>query len=205
MSRAGDFRRVLDRLFEKRTHDIRYVLDGRPLGAAPKFNRTIVDDAINELQTLVSDHFAQDLARQKFESSVRSRKSWHPKRGKGWGREKKKTAFKEWYDEHFGTAPCIYVFWSGSVCEYVGKTGSGGHRPAAHFEKFWFSWVTRIDIYRPHGTRALPALECLGIHRFQPRQNKSRAETRKWQNKCPLCDHHKTIEEELRSLFRLRR
>ena len=204
MSRAVEFRRVLDRLYEKRTHDLRYVLDGYPRGARPIFDRRTVNAGIDELQHLASDHFARKFARREFDASVHQQKSWHAKRGKGWGIHEKRETFKDWYQAHFGSASCIYVFWTGHTCEYVGKTGKGGSRPSSHFEKYWFAPVTRIDVYATRGKRALPALECLGIHHFQPRRNKSKAETRKWLKRCPLCAAHKAIENELRSLFRLR-
>ena len=77
-------------------------------------------------------------------------------------------------------------------------------RISGHFEKHWFSHATRVDVYQTSGRRALPALECLAIHRFQPRRNKSKAETRKWTSKCPLCKVHREIEQELGRIFRLR-
>jgi len=204
LSRAVEFRRIVNGLFEKRAFKLRNILSARRRGAAPVFNRRTVNTAIGALQKLASDEFSRALARDEFASSVHKRKSWHAKRGKGRGVGAKKRAFEAWYQNHFDSARCIYVFWSGRTCEYVGKTGAGGSRPSAHFEKFWFSAVTRIDIYATRGKRALPALECLGMHHFQPRRNKSRAETRKWLKKCPLCEAHKAIEYEVRSVFRLR-
>jgi hypothetical protein len=204
MSRVKAFRSVIDGLFQRRTHYLRKVLDRGVRGRPPAFRRRAVDDAIAVLQELASDHYAVRLARKEFRRSVYAKKSWHPKRGKPRGWRAKKKAFETWYADNFGRARCIYVFWSGKTCEYVGKTGVGGSRPSSHFKLVWFPHVTRIDIYAIRGKRALPALECLGMHHFLPRQNQSRAETRKWLKKCPLCVAHKTIESEMRDLFRLR-
>ena len=204
MSRAVEFKRTIENLFRKRSHSLRTALDGSVRGRPPAFNRTMVTEAIEDLQELASDHFALVLARDAFDESVHKRRSWHAKRGKPRGWRKKKVAFETWYESHFGPSRCIYVFWSGRTCEYVGKTGTGGSRPSSHFGMVWFANVTRIDIYATRGKRALPALECLGMHRFLPRQNRSRAETRRWLKKCPLCEAHRGIEQEMRDLFRMR-
>jgi hypothetical protein len=195
---------VIDGLFRKRAFRLRSTLDGRRPGAPPAFNRNTVNDAIARLQELASEHFAKQFARDEFGLAVHQRKGWHAKRGKGRGVDAKKSTFEHWYKLHFNSSRCIYVFWSGRQCEYVGKTGSGGSRPSSHFVKFWFGTVTRIDVYATLGNRALPALECLGIHHFRPRRNKSKAETRKWLRKCPLCGAHKEIQGEMRNIFRLR-
>jgi hypothetical protein len=204
MSTAAQFRRELDGLFRRRTQWLRTLFEGRRPGPPLSMGRKHVRSAIASLQDLASDAWAHDLARTEFDRATEFRKSWHPKRGKGRGTDAKRDRFNEWFDEHLGPGPCIYVFWRGRHCVYVGKTGGSGRRISSHFEKHWFASCTRVDVYVVSGRRALTALECLAIHRFQPLRNKFKAERRKWTRRCPLCEVHRDIQSELQAMFRLR-
>ena len=201
---AVAFRRELDRLFERRTDWLRTSIAGARPGPPLSLNRDNVRKSIARLQTLASDALADRLARLEFQSSVRGKRSWHPKRGKGHGRDAKRKTFKRWFAKRFGKGTYVYVFWNRRKCVYVGKTSKSGGRIAGHFEKHWFGTVTRIDVHQANGRRALPALECLAIHSFQPVRNKFRAERKKWTRKCELCRVHKNIKEELQDIFGLR-
>ena len=198
------FRRELDRLYRKRTHWLRASVEGSRPGQPPTLSRRTVRDSIERLQDLASDALAERLARREFETAVVARKSWHPKRGKGRGSDRKREAFNRWFDERLGLGTYVYVFWRKRLCVYVGKTGRSGRRISSHFEKHWFSGVTRVDVYRVSGRRVLPALECLAIHRFRPARNKFRAERKKWTRSCGLCAVHREIDRELRTIFKLR-
>jgi hypothetical protein len=204
MSTAAQFRRELDRLFRRRTHWLRTLFEGPRPGPRAVLSRRHVRKAIVRLQDLASEAWAQDLARDEFENATEFRCSWHPRRGKGRGTDAKREAFNDWFDENVGPGHCVYVFWRNRHCIYVGKTAGSGRRISSHFDKFWFMLVTRVDVYAVSGKRALPALECLAIHRFQPLRNKFRAERRKWTRRCPLCQFHREIERELQTMFRLR-
>ena len=205
MSTATEFRYELDRLFRRRTHWLRALFEGLPPGKPPpRLARTHVKKAIAKLQDLASDALARDMARDEFDDATDFRRSWHVKRGKGRGSDAKRAAFHIWFNENVGAGPSIYAFWRNRICIYVGKTSGSGRRISSHFEKAWFLPVTRVDVYAVAGRRVLPALECLAIHRFQPRRNKFRAERRRWTRKCPLCEVHKFIEQELRDIFRFR-
>lgn len=205
MSNQSQFRSELDRLFRRRTYWLRSVVEGTRQGAPQRLSRQHVRRTIGTLQDLASDALADDLARDEFERGVRLRRSWHPKRGKGRGRDAKRRSFNAWFDEHLEPGTYVYVFWrSRRRCVYVGKTTRSGRRISSHFEKHWFGPVTRVDVYSARGRRVLPALECLAIHRFQPARNKFRAERRKWTRRCELCRIHRFIDSELRDIFRLR-
>ena len=199
-----EFRRELNKLFRRRTHWLRASVEGPQPGPPLSLSRKHVNRSITTLQQLASDALADDLAREDFEVGVRERRSWHCKRGKGRGVDKKRAAFNLWFNNRFGTGSYVYVFWKSRRCVYVGKTRKTGRRISSHFEKHWFGSVTRVDVYRASGRRVLPALECLAIHRFQPARNKFRAERRKWTRKCALCTVHRQIDEELRDIFRFR-
>jgi hypothetical protein len=201
MAREVQFKKTLDKLFRQRTYWLRNIL-GRPTpGAPPKLDKRRIDHVIRELQAIASGSLATKLAKTEFSSSVEKKKRWHVK---GRGREGKRRIFNEWYDKHIPFERCVYVFWNKKKCIYVGKTKRGAGRPSSHFDKYWFNGVTRVDVYALGGKRSLPALECLAIHRFQPKENKQKAQPLKWTRECPLCKVHRDIESELRSIFRLR-
>ena len=180
------------------------MLDTPKPGPPPGFGRKHVDRAIARLQALASEALADHVGRTEFERSVKEKRSWYVKKGKGHGFEQKRRSFKDWYAREIGGPPCIYGLWKNRACLYVGKTTNGAGRLTSYFEKAWFQSITRVDVYAPRGKHALSALECLAIHRFQPRKNKFKAADRKWTQKCPLCFLHRNIERELRSIFRLR-
>ena len=204
MSRAAQFNRELDTLFRKRSHWLGHVLGGPQPGPPPRLKRRHLQHSIAKLQDIAGEALAPALARKEFERSVWKRKSWHVKRGKGRRFDQRQRRFEDWYDMHIESQSCVYVFWARRRCIYVGKTTRGGGRPSSHFDRTWFTPVTRVDVYETRGKRALPALECLAIHRFQPLRNKIKAQGRKWTRKCPLCKLHKDIQAELNDIFRLR-
>ncbi len=203
MSKEGDFRRELDALYERRTDWLRNCLSGRR-GPPTKFSRKTVNRAIEKLQSIASDALAKSLARTEFSDRVEDSHRWYNRKRKGHGRDAKKKNFKAWYRAKVRRRRCIYAFWAKDRCLYVGKSVNGGGRVASHFKEYWFGRTTRIDVYAVTGDRDLPILECLGIHRFQPSYNRSKAEEKKWTAKCPLCRLQRDIESELRSIYRLR-
>ena len=204
MSRSAEFIRELNKLYHRRTSWLRTVLDAPNPGPPPGFGRKHVSRAITKLQCLASETLSAYFARKEFERSVEGKRSWHIKKGKGYTYDEKKRTFKDWYARKITNSTCIYVLWKNHTCLYVGKTKTGAGRPASHFEKAWFRPATRIDIYVTRGKHAIPALECLAIHRFRPLQNKVKAAKRKYTQKCPLCLLNRDIERELRSIFRFK-
>jgi hypothetical protein len=201
MSRAAEFNRALDHLYRQRTRWLRQILGRRERGPHPKLGRTKIDNTIRVLQQLASEALANRLAKSEFTRSVAHKKSWHVK---GWGWREKQRSFNHWFDRYIQYRSCVYVIWKSKNCVYVGKTRMGSGRPSSHFEKHWFHGATRIDIYALRGKRPLPSLECLAIHRFQPAENRQRAQSLKWTTACPLCKVHKDIQSELRAIFRLK-
>ena len=125
--------------------------------------------------------------------------------GKGFGRRAKKAAFRRWYDKRVRSKNCVYVFWSNRKCVYVGRTLRGKGRPSGSFEKYWFSWVTRIDVYSVASPSVVPKAECLAIDLFDPSQNINSSSKPKYSKRCPICSTEKRISAELRRVFPLRR
>lgn len=63
--------------------------------------------------------------------------------------------------------------------------------------------MTRVDVYHFPPRSALPKLECLAAHWFQPKKNKVRPARRKWSKKCPICKVTRSIRREVKQIFRL--
>jgi hypothetical protein len=201
---AIQFHRVLDGLFERRTSWLRKVVD-KGIKTKPKiFDKNRRRKGIKRLKLLATDCLARDLAKREFRAMIDKKKQWQCTRSKGWSHKDKKHHFKVWFTRNIPYKNCIYVFWKGRKAEYVGRTLKGKNRPQCHFDKIWFHGTTRIDIYSTSQASQIPKLECLAIHRFQPKQNGQRAAVQKWAKRCPVCKIHKQIESELRDIFALR-
>jgi hypothetical protein len=198
------FESELDKLFKLRTHWLRGILGARSPGKPPIFNRAKRKRSIEKLQKLATQSLGYKLARVEFDRIIDKKLQWHPKRGKGWGRDEKKRKFKDWFESKIPYSNCIYIFWAGDKCVYVGRSIRGKGRAASHFVKHWFGYVTRIDVYSTSRASEIPKLECLAIHRFEPRENQNHSARVKWTKKCPVCEIHKDIKEELRSIFNFR-
>lgn len=200
MSRERAFRRELYHLFDIRTYWLQHLVSGPSPGKVPRFTRKRVDRTVSSLQEITTEALLRKLATTWFNDFAEEKKTWRVTNQKGWGRDKKKRNFQTWYEKRFGATGCVYSFWKGTKCVYLGRTGKGGSRPSDHFVKFWFSGITRIDVHEVRAKRPLSALECLATHRFRPSRSKQ-----KTQRKCPLCKIHRRIKAEVNSIFHLRR
>ena len=202
---AAWFEDELDELFRARTHWIRTTVRGGKAGRPPIFDRHKVTKVIESLQDHASICLAKDCAQYEFEKLVNKKRGWHVTASKGWGRDAKRRNFDTWFERKIPFRNCIYLFWADSTCLYVGRTVHGKGRPQAHFEKYWFSRVSRIDVYSTSKASEVPKLECLAIHRFNPTENRRKASKKKWTQKCPVCEVHQWIHDELRDIFALRK
>lgn len=204
MSRDVQFRKELDALYNRRADWLRSILTKGKRGPRKTLTRDQVNLTVRKLQDLASDEEAKQLATKELKRHTMKKRTWYVNKNKGHTRVQKKKTFKHWYDDRIGSGSCVYSFWNRKKCLYVGKTTKGHGRPAAHFEKNWFSSVTRIDVHAVSRRRDLSVLECLAIHRYKPLRNRAKAESRKWTRKCPLCRIHKDIRDEVRAIFRFR-
>ena len=207
---AIQFDQELDKLYQSRTAVLRHLVR-KPSGRSLSFSqakRSLVltgRKAEESLKGIYSRARGPSAFRQHFRSRGVQKKQWHPKRGKGWGTDVRKRNFKIWYGDNIRDNNCIYIFWAGKRCMYVGRTVRGRGRPQQHFEKGWFARVTRIDIYATGSPSEIPRLECIAIHNFDPIKNKRKASKAKWTKKCTICKGLKTIERELQQIFGQRR
>jgi len=201
MASSKQFETGLDRLFHQFTEGLRRDAGKSARGPVPKFDRHKLRNRIDRLVEIANENDLKANGKALFGGTYSNKMQWHAKRGKGWGLEARKKTFRSWYDEKVYGRECVYVFWAKRKCVYVGRTGSGGRRPQAHFEKFWFSSVTRIDIYIIRGKRQLPKAECLALHLFKPKQNKVKSAEQKYRSKCPICTKEVNIRKQLRRIF----
>lgn len=196
------FSQELDKLFKKRTHWLRSCIGYNKPGAPPTLSKKTIEKAIINLQEIASQTLANKLAKREFEKYTIDKKSW---RIKGHGIDEKRRLFEGWYENKLQQKQnCIYIFWDKKKCVYVGRTGQGGSRPSAHFEKYWFLQTKRIVIYTITHRSQISKLECIAIHHFCPSRNKYKPATIKWNKQCPLCKIHRNIKEELHKIFRLK-
>lgn len=200
---AVEFHRELDSLFERRTSWLRKVVDKGIKKKPMVFDRARRRKGIDNLKDLATECLAGDFAKKEFSATIDKKKQWQCTKSKGWSRDDKRAHFDKWFTKNIPYKNCIYIFWKGRRAEYVGRTVRGKGRPQAHFEKYWFTGVTRIDIYSTSQASQTPKLECLAIHQWEPRQNGKKASMPKWAKKCPVCEVHDFIGTELKDVFAL--
>lgn len=200
---ARMFDTELARLFNTRTRQLRAkVWPSR--GAAGKITKKKIQISIGKLQGLAEAALLRSKHGKLILGNYDYKRQWHPKRGKGFGRSAKKRHFKDWYERHITTQNCVYVYWGQSRCLYVGRTLNGKGRPSSHFEKHWFGKATRLDVYAFRRKRDVPRFECMFTHLHQPSYSKIKPSTKRFHSRCPVCDVHRAIKGEVKSIFRLR-
>ena len=200
MALKKDFDRRLNKLMHRRIAGINVLIGHRKPGPMPHFSSKKVKPEIDRLSGIAKDIITRQLARKEFAAAAEAKYTW---RVKGHGGPAKQRIFKQWYDKTIGKLNCVYIFWAGSSCIYVGRTGSGKHRPAASFTQYWFHRITRVDVYEVWKPRMLPMLECLACDIFDPRNNRIGVAHKRYCTKCPVCSSVKLIKNELQKIFRL--
>lgn len=197
------FDRILSKLFDARTHGLRSQV-WATRGAGPHFTKPKIQKAIHQLQDLAESALLRSTDSKKILGNYNYKRQWHPKRGKGFGRPAKKQNFKQWYARRITTNNCVYVFWAGKRCLYVGRTLNGEGRPSSHFDKHWFGKATRVDVYGFNGKREVPRFECMFTHLSEPSYSRIKPASKKYYTPCPICAAQENIDLEIRSIFRLR-
>jgi hypothetical protein len=145
MALVKQFEDDLKELFLRRTAWLRGSIGKKTPGPPPAFTKKKVKGALERMTLTARQILIKQRGRKRFKSLVVLKRQWQVNSGKGFGRRAKKTAFRRWYDKSVRSNNCVYVFWSGRKCVYVGRTLRGKGRPSSSFDKFWFSSVTRID------------------------------------------------------------
>jgi hypothetical protein len=196
------FETELTKLFVARTHELTSTLWPK-VGKAPYLTRKKILLSVDRLQSLAEQNFMKSNEAKDIFDDRDYKKQWH-KSGKGYGLSAKQNSFKLWYDAHIKTKNNVYIFWNGSRCLYVGRTLNGKNRPTSQFEKYWFGKCTRVDVYGFHGKRKVPCFECMATHKWRPQFSKITPASKKYYRVCPVCEGKGFIENEVKSLFRLK-
>jgi len=204
MALTKQFERKLQKLFLKRTDWLRRAIGKKRPGRPHEFKKHKVAPLLDELGELALTILERRRARRELNRAVTGIRQWHVKKGKGHGFEAKQRNFKKWYKKHVGNKNCVYVFWHGKHCVYVGRTLRGHGRPSGWFDRVWFQPVNRIDIYSVRRPSEVPKVECLAMHLFDPSENDYWPAIGKYTKKCALCEATREIDKELKSIFRLR-
>jgi hypothetical protein len=202
MSVYKQFEVELNRLFQVRTHLLLSAIGKVRPGKPPTINKQRLISSIEKLQDLASKYRVEKNRREEFDKQLDKRR-WHPKKGKGWGVKEKKHSFDRWFTK-IRFPYCIYIFWAGRKCIYVGRTVRGKGRITSHFEKIWFPSITRIDVYYTSKRSEIPKLECFAVHLFGPSKNENRPADKKWTKKCQVCEVRALIRSELKKIFKLK-
>lgn len=205
MALVKQFEDDLKDLFLKRTGWLRSAVGKKRPGPSPTFTKKKVKRALERMTLIARQILLKQRGRKAFKSHVVLKRQWQVNSRKGFGRRAKKIAFRRWYDKSVRSNNCVYVFWSERKCVYVGRTLRGKGRPSSSFDKFWFSSVTRIDVYSVTSPSVVPTAECLAIDLFDPSRNVYSSSKPKFSKKCPICSTEKKIKAELKRVFPLRR
>lgn len=202
-SLAGQFEEELNRLFRARTHWLRtYVWP--TAGKAPKINRKTLQGSIERLQQLAETEYLKSAEANRTLNGYEIKRQWHPKKNKGHGVPAKRNTFGKWYQTEIASRNCVYAFWSGSKCLYVGRTLNGEGRPSSHFSKYWFAKATRLDVYGIRLKTKVPRFECMLTHQFDPYHADKTPSAKKYTAYCPICVGKKDIKDEVERIFRLK-
>jgi Zn ribbon nucleic-acid-binding protein len=200
---ARQFNAEVSRLFKARTHKLRSTI-WPTRGREPRVSRSTIRETISKLQTLAEKALLSSQFSRKIFRGYDYKKQWHAKKGKGHGRTEKRKSFKQWYENHIKTQNCVYVFWQGQRCLYVGRTLNGQGRPTTHFERYWFGRASRVDVHGFERKRDVPRFECMLTHRYHPVYSRMKPSSKKYYTRCPVCEANKKIQVEVEKLFRLR-
>jgi len=199
MGLANDFSKRLDRLWERRTAELRAVVIPRGRGAAPKFTRAVRERFFEELLDMASKILVGRDAKRQLKRITKERRLLHIG---GRGIIRRGNNLSTWVYEKL-SGPIIYTFWKGDRCLYVGK----GQRPSRlyHYERS--AYLLEADCVMVLGIKSksyLGRAECLATHLYSPRDQKVKPARVLWGKECPVCRKHDIVRSELKGLFRIR-
>ena len=107
MATPKKFETGLDTLFRQYSAQLRRDAGKRSKGKVPKLTRPKLRKRIDRLVCIATDFELKQNGKRKFVDTVKEKRQWHVKRGKGWNRAAKKKTFGEWYDEAVAGRNCI--------------------------------------------------------------------------------------------------
>ncbi|MEK7469884.1 MAG: hypothetical protein AAB074_21155 [Planctomycetota bacterium] len=195
MGNKTDFHRKLDDLWSRRTEELRALVGIRHRGPRLKFNKKIREQRIRELTELATEILRED-AKDEIEARLNQTGRRHIR---GYGIQDRFDRIWDWA-ESWIRGPIVYLFWKGSRCLYVGRGNSW--KRLGSYEKSWYlKEADLLEVLCVAGKSNLPLVECLCVHLYEPRDNKSKPANKKWGKSCPICLTHDRIQDELRFVF----
>ena len=197
MSLKKQFIRKLDQLWLWRSGGVRSLVSGP--GRPKIFTRAMREQRIRELQEIATDLLWRRTGKRELERLVVHQ---HWRQILGYGLDARYWAMTRNF-EAILTYPIVYSFWKGKKCLYVGK-GRSWRRLANYKKSVYLRDATRLRVVEIKNKSHLPKAECLLTHLYEPRDRKVKPADTKWGKKCPVCQAHDQIREELRSLLAMR-
>src|SRR5262249_44702007 len=97
MGLSAEFNRELRKLFYRRIAWLRVSIGRKHAGRAARFSKDRVRPVLKSLGDKARGILLKKRGRKEFSSSIGSKRQWHVRNSKGWGRRAKKTAFRSWY------------------------------------------------------------------------------------------------------------
>jgi hypothetical protein len=191
------FRRKLDQLWQRRTAQIRDLVQPK-VGAPLAFTKRVRDRLIHELLDTATAILVRKVAKHEFQEA-HSKRRLH--RIKGRGLVKRGDDLVKFAQSLSG--PIVYAFWRGKKCLYVGK-GEKTSRLRGYQKAAYVREATCVEVFMINTKSQLPKAECLATHLFTPRDYKVRPAQTAWGKKCPVCRRHDKLRQKLLDLFAMR-
>jgi hypothetical protein len=192
------FRRLLEKTMKRRIDSVLRLIIPQP-GPPQKFNEKVKTRLQEEILSAASQILVRKRARHELKKLVDRRRLRFIK---GHGIDDRHDKLVEWAAKNL-KRPIVYSFWGGKKCLYVGK-GKNWKRLQAYKKSIYLKCADRLKALLVKTKSRLPSAECLVIHLHEPRYNAVKAAKVKWGKKCPICERHDELKDELDSLLRLR-
>lgn len=194
MSMKGNFGRILEELWHRRTYEIRSELGLPSKGKPYAWSRQIRQEGIGELISLTTE-----ILRKRAHLELRKITSGrYSKFIRGRGDARRHDRLMRWAKGIKG--PILYSFWRGKELLYVGR-GTSYRRLNHYRDHTLMRDADRILINTIKGRSQLPKAECLMIHLCEPKKNRIKATMMKYCKACPICKAHSFLKRELKILF----
>lgn len=199
MALGKQFTNRLNRLWERRTADLRSLVIPRGVGQPPKFSRQVRERFINQLLDIATKILLKREGQVEFRRVVLQRRL---KQIRGRGLLDRADNLLQWAESKLH-GPIVYAFWRGRKCLYVGK-GESWKRLRTYARSAYLLQAKCIEVFRIAGGSQVAKAECLATHLFEPRDSRVKPARVKWGKACPICRKHDLVRAELRTLFKMK-
>ncbi len=193
MAFKKQFKVKLDELWSRRIAPILKLM--KIPGSRKSLSKPFREKRIQELLEIAT-RILRSKARREIRRFVKRRSQ---RRIRGYGIQRRADRILRWAEERI-RGPIVYGFWRGKRCLYVGK-GLKWKRLRSYDKSIYLLQADTLEVFEVAGRAALPKVECLCVHLYDPRDNRAKPGRAKWGKSCPICVAHDAIRSELRRLF----